>query len=181
MKKIVTALLALALLGTLTTALGAGSSADPLVSQSYVKGTFTDAVLEAGQKNIDAGLQEAFDKAAAALDGEDAGAVRVTKGYEPFVMQAGSSVTLTTGSSFIVTKGNVTVRLTSGSVIDVSTGEEVPTGTKLAAGVRYFCAEGTQAVFEAAGVSDVVMDGAYDLLRGRGRDQLVLQRGGVRP
>ena len=161
MKKIVTALLALTLLGALTTAIGAGSSADPLVSKSYVDGTYTDQVLAAGQKDIDAGLRAAYDKAVAALGGEDTEAVRVTAGYEPFVMRAGAGVTLTTGSSFMVTKGNVTVRIESGSVINVSTGTEARSGATLALNARYFCAEGTRAVFEAAEASEVILDGAY--------------------
>ena len=162
MKKFVTALLALALLGTLTTAVGAGSTADPLVSRSYVDGTYTDEVLKAGETAVDAGLRAAYDKAVAELSGgSGAENQRVTVGYELFSMRSGSGVTLTTGSSIVVTRGTVTVRIVSGSVIDVASGTEMRTGATLTANVRYFCAENTEAVFSAAPTAAVAIDGAY--------------------
>jgi hypothetical protein len=61
----------------------------------------------------------------------------------------------------MLTSGKASLAVTSGTVINISTGDEVPSGVSLTVNERYFCAEDTAAVFTATSGSTCQVDGYY--------------------
>ncbi|MGM9521060.1 MAG: S-layer homology domain-containing protein [Oscillospiraceae bacterium] len=163
MKKFVTAGIVLALLVCLTSAYAgtAGSASDPLISRTYIDTTYNNSIITAGETAIKEGLEAAYNSAVSQLGGGTDGGVSVAQANDYLSVPSGSSVTLTTGSSIIVTGGSVSVSVSSGAVINISTAEEVPSGTVLSKNIRYFCAEDTKAVFTATEVSVCAVNGGY--------------------
>ena len=155
MKRTVVIILICALLCGMTSAAAgsAGSSSDPLVSQSYVNNTFTSSVLSEGEKMI----------SAAPSGGNAPVGYTRANGYSAVSLKANGCANLITGSSFMLTSGSAVVKISSGAVIDVSTGSEVPSGSSLKESRRYFCAEDTAAVFSTSAGCGCLIDGLYKL------------------
>jgi hypothetical protein len=61
----------------------------------------------------------------------------------------------------VLVSGSATLTVKSGTVINISAGQEVPSGTSLIAGQRYFCAEDTAAVITATADTVCQLDGYY--------------------
>jgi hypothetical protein len=165
MKRIAIGIMALCLLCCLTTAFAgtAGTSQDPLISKSYIDGTYKSSVIKSGEEAIDKGLTAAYDSSAAKITASSGTA---SSGYVYLAVKSTGTMTLTTGASVIVTGGSVTIGISNGAVIDVSSGTEVTSGTKLKSGVRYFCAEDTTAVLTASSASGCLVDGGYSAATG---------------
>jgi hypothetical protein len=171
MKKLIAAALALLLLLCMTTAYGAapGTAADPLISLSYMSGTFLPAVRNEsaalvgsalGSMYSDAGgkLKTAYDVYIARLGG--LAGYMFAPAFTPLNLPAGSTAGLITGTTFVLTSGTADLMIQSGVVINISTGSEVASGA-LTPNQRYFCAEDTTAL--VAATSDAVgqVDGYY--------------------
>lgn len=168
MKKIITGALTLALLVSLSSAYaGAGGANDPLVSKSWIDGTYTEKAVSAGESTIrdvlggvyDTALNEA--KAACGQYAEDLGDYNLSSGYELLSMQSGSSVTMVTGGSFILIDGKGSLTVNNGAVVDIVTGQEVSSGTALSKNHRYFCTENTTAIFKVSEASVGSVNGAW--------------------
>ena len=172
MKRIISIGLTLVLLVCLTSAYAgsAGSASDPLVTKTWVDGTYTNNVISSGEKTVDNALEKIYDAALSAVTSEyekyasygGAGsAYDFASGYDALAMSSGSSVNMVTGGSFLLVSGSAAVTINRGAVINVSTGQEVATGTSLAKNQRYFCAEDTEAVFKASSASVAAVNGSY--------------------
>ena len=170
MKRIITAVLVLMLLICLTSALAgtAGTATDPLVSLSYIDGTFVPAMLSEERQTINVAATEAYDTAAETANAlyndyllrlGGPGGYSLLKGFTEAHMTSGSSLYLITGASFVPVSGTVNVTLESGALVDVSTGSETATGTTLTADHRYLCCENTKATFTASSDVTCTVDG----------------------
>ncbi len=144
-----------------TGAAAAGSSSDPLISLSYITGTYTNNFLNAAQN--------AVDKAFASLSAGSSGSVAALPGrFSVHNLGAGSTVDLYTGGSVVVYSGNATVAFSSGTVIDVTAGREIAPGT-LTRNSRYMAAEDTHAVVTLSSACVLAIDGAASVTAGSGK------------
>lgn len=166
MKRFAAVTLVLTLLICLSTALAGspGTSSDPLISKSYVDGTYTNEVVAEGEKAIEEALGAVYDNAVSKLTGTSSGN---TSGYslaEKFTevsLNANTKINMVTGSSFILNTGSAVINISEGKVVNVSTGKTVPTNTALVQNERYFCVEDTQAQIIAASAVRGYVDGYY--------------------
>lgn len=151
MKRIIAIFLIFILLITMSTALAGspGSSSDPLVSQSYVDGTFKSEVLTAAQSKVNSAF------------GTSSGTGSSSGNYTALSLNSGEYVRLSSGASFMLLSGSAKVTNISGTVIDISTGGTVSSGSSLASNRRYFCAEDTTAQFAASTAVKCFVDGSY--------------------
>jgi len=136
----------------------AGSSTDPLVSQSYINNTFKPNVLSEGEKKITANVNVASPTG----NTVPAGYTR-SNGYCAVSLKSNGCATLITGSSFMPLSGSSSVNVISGTVIDVSTGTEISSGLSLTSNHRYFCAEDTTANFITSSGCECLIDGNYKI------------------
>ena len=161
MKRVIAAGLVMLLLMFMLTASASspGSSTDPLITRSYLHGAFNDSLrAEIGHK-----LGGAADRAIGALDAVYAS--RTGYSFAPrftnISLTEGATITISMGSGFILLSGLATITVTGGSVINISTGDEVPSGTRLTPNQRYFGAENTTAVITANSPATGQVDGYY--------------------
>ena len=148
-KKPKTALIAACLLLTLCVGYAlaaAGGASDPLVSLSYLTGTFTDAV----DRQVDAKLDEAQQNGGSGAGGTSSAAWSESR------LKEGDLLTGSTGTGVLVLAGSAQVSYPAGAVVDVSTGQVIPSGTALATNHRYLVAEDTTAIFSVTSKTAVV-------------------------
>ena len=139
-KKMLMILPSCALLGV--AALAAGGVEDALASLSYLTGTYTAAVEARVDQRLDASDQALL---ASAADGTlEQGAVDT---WVETRMKQGDILQGTTGASVLLLAGEGQVTYSAGTVVDVTTGEEVASGSVLQADHRYLVAEDTTAMF----------------------------------
>lgn len=169
MKKTIALALAV-LLAVLATAAAApaGSAADPLVSLNYINGTFRELLLSAGQSKYDGTLGAAYEQARRDLDAAyqtRLARLGALEGYEAhaspasYTLAIGQTARLLEGGVFTPLTGRATVYIEKGAVINVSTGQEVPSGSSLENGLRYLCAEDTMAVVTAGAEAEILFEG----------------------
>lgn len=165
MKKMISAAMALVLLVALTgaSASSAGSAMDPLITKDYGDKDYPDSVFALGEDLIDSRLDELRSAVDAILNNAGSPDFSHTDGLEAFINSGLGSVTMGQGGSFILNSGSATVTFKSGEVINVKTGESVPSGSSLNAMTRYFCTENTTAVFTPSSLSTFMLDGPYSL------------------
>ena len=135
-KKILAGALALlVLLGCVTTGL-AGSQSDPLISLSYLTGTFFDSLKAYVTQWVAQDTQGLYNDAAGkgqtsvSKDGWTA-----SSGFVPGEGKEGDTIALTTGSGLIWSSGSGVV--SSGVLVDATSGTELGVGKMLTAGHRY--------------------------------------------
>lgn len=117
-----------------------GSADDPLISLSYLNGTYTSAVN-------------------AAIDQKLAAAGSVTSCADNWTetrLKSGDFLSGTPGTNLLILAGSVQVTFSSGAVIDVSSGSVISSGTVLTAQHRYLVAEDTAAAFTVTSKTAVV-------------------------
>lgn len=163
-----------ALMVCMSTALAAGSagsSDDPLISKSYIDGTYAVSVKSSGEASVanvfsqlaeseQSSLNQAQSALAAGLDAAPAG-FSFAPGYTALTLSGNSMVYMITGGSFILSSGSVSVTIASGTVVNASTGETVSSGSALTAGQRYFCAENTSVTYVSSAAGSCMADGYY--------------------
>ena len=137
MKKKTALLLPLCLLVAAVVVLAAGTAGDPLVSLSYLNGTFAP--------KVDAMVEERLDAADTGETGSSSGAAAPY--WTERRMKAGDQLLGQTGTNVLVLAGGVRVDCYAGQVVDVTAGAEVPGGSALTVGHRYMVAEDAQAAF----------------------------------
>ena len=143
-----------------TGAAAAGSASDPLISLSYITGTYFNNFLQAAQSAVD----KAF---ASSADGS--GSISALPGrFSVHNLGAGSTVDLYTGGSVIVYSGNASVAFSSGAVIDVTAGNEIAPGS-LTRSSRYMAAEDTHATVTLSTACVLAIDGAAAVTPGSGK------------
>lgn len=159
MKRIIAIILVVFLLISATSALAgnAGTSSDPLISLSYLNGTYVKALVDSAVASINSALDKVFSSAVSKLNNMTAG-----DSYARLSLGEGGNVTLSAGGSLIVLSGTAAVTFSGGTVINVSTGKTVPSGSVLSANQRYFTAEDTSASFLFySASSEILVEGRY--------------------
>lgn len=158
MKKAVIFLLVLVMLFSAAPVLAAtaGSASDPLISVQYITSTYIPSVVNAGKENITKALQAVYDKAVSSgVSGSSSGKTDILAAF------SNTSVSLTTGSTFIPNKSGCAVTIRRGTVVDATVGSTVTTGKSLTVGHRYICCENTNATFSMPANSTCAVSGVY--------------------
>ena len=144
MKKSLTAAALLLTLCLAAVPASGGDAGDPLVSLSYLEGSFSQT------------LHDAINSCADSADQEILTASRRLSGSSPnTTLKEGDVLSAPPGLAFMLLGGDVDLTVSGGAVIDVSTGREVPSGP-LASGHRYITAENTSASFTVSSPTAVV-------------------------
>ena len=162
MKRTAAAVLAVLLLALcLTSASQPGSVTDPLLSKSYVDGTFVPDAVSELKKEVDT----AFDRLYSELSGEgepapDGTVYDFASAYTEVELEAGGKLKIRFGSSVILSAGSASIT-PSGTVINVASAAELGGVTALEAGKRYFCAENTTAEVVAEKRSTFLVNGYF--------------------
>lgn len=120
---------------------GPGTQADPLVSLSYLNGAYTTSA----ESSINSRIDEALD----AIE-SNAMTQLASAGSQSFISQRvkrDDTLTTSLGTSFILLAGGADLSYSSGAVINLGTGDIVPSGATLSLNTRYFTAENTNAVY----------------------------------
>lgn len=129
-----------------------GTESDPLISMSYLNGTFTSAVDSRVETKLDLSDEMlramAEDELNASSDSND--------GWTETRLKEADTITCGTGVSFLLLAGEATVQCGTGTVIDVTVGDEVTSGSHLSVRHRYLSAEDTNAVFTVISNTAVV-------------------------
>lgn len=143
MKKRLIALILVLTCALAGVAVAAGGSQDPLISLSYLNGTYWSELTVKVASAVANATKPLYNQAVAKLNGltgaDDTGAawlssdVLKTQGGE-----RGDTITLALGSSLLWTSGTATV---NGPLVDVTTGQELTPGAALTSGHRYLAPE----------------------------------------
>lgn len=148
MKKLALLLPTCLLLAVAALAAGGGAS-DPLVSLSYLWGTFSQQV----ETQVDTRLDQALS--------ETQGGVAAATWTETRLKQ-GDTLLGTTGTGALLLAGSGEIMYEQGAVIDVTTGTTVPSGSPMAVDHRYLTAEDTTARFRVTSKTAVLdYQGSY--------------------
>ena len=158
MKKYLTAA-ALFLALCLTAALASGGDAgDPLVSLSYLEGSFSRTLDETIAARMDAADQEIRDAVRQRPDGGDPGVLPpdpAPLSGENITLKEGDVLSGSTGLSFLALGGGVHLNIAGGAVVDVTGGSEAASGP-LKTGHRYIAAENAAVSFTVTSPAAVV-------------------------
>ena len=130
--------------------LAAGDAGDPLVSLSYLEGTFTDAVNSRVDQKLDASDAALLSGAELSVPSGD------TSSWAESRLKQADALMGPTGVSVMLLAGQGQVAYDSGAVIDATDGKAVPSGTALQANHRYIVAEDTAATFTVTSKTAVV-------------------------
>lgn len=154
MRRLSAILLALLVLaGGMAALASGGSAADPLISQSYVTGTYLPAVVKEASDRIDAATAKTYDGAQARLKaqadlylarvGAQSGSAAYAAAFTEGRYKRGDVITVDAGSGLMLLAGSAELAYQSGAAVDVSAGKTVPSGTAMTAMSRYLAAENT--------------------------------------
>ena len=137
----------------------AGTASDPLISLSYLDGAFSSSL----KTDISQIFYNAAAKAESKFDEiyKKYAGYSFAPGFTQISLQAGETIMLSMGSSFILLSGTVTLSTVYGTIINISTGYEVAADASLTQYQRYFCAENTTATITANIASLAQVDGYY--------------------
>lgn len=130
-------------------AMAAGDAGDPLVSLSYLNGTFTELVESRVDERLDASDE-------ALLNGTENGGIAASATWVETRLKKGDTLLGTTGSNVMLLAGSGQVSYTSGAVVDATAGTVAASGSVLSARHRYIVAEDTAAVFTVTAKTAVV-------------------------
>lgn len=144
-----------------------GDASDPLLSLSYLNGTYTSAV--------DAKTEEKLNTSDAALLKDAEGGALSPGSSAPIWtetrLKAGDSLLGATGTNVLVLAGQVQAAFSAGAVVDVTTGSTVTSGAPLIANHRYLVAEDTAATFTVLSKTAVVdYQGPYNFTHSSSTD-----------
>lgn len=143
MKKWLAALIAaVALVGVGVAVAVGGGADDPLISKSYLEGTYLTGLETTLQKTASEGTKDAYAAAVEKLDALGEADVAQAGAYEggeaaytPAALNRGDRLKLDFGGSAVVYEG--AGKLSAGALADVTTGDGVAVGGALSAGHRY--------------------------------------------
>lgn len=162
------------LLAALAVTASAAAPEDSLISLRYWRDTLFPQAVQAGEAAADQLLQKTYDAARAELDAisvqtpEGGGGGLFSETLQARACADGQRITLSTGGSFLMLLGSARVEYSGGGVIDVTAGEELPSGGLLSAGHRYLVGEDTAAsVTVLSGYAQLGVQGPYAVADGR--------------
>lgn len=128
------------LLAAVAFAAGGGAS-DPLVSLSYLLGTFTREV----EEQVELRLDQAESGQTGATE---SGGIKTADTWAETRLKQGDSLLGTPGTGALLLAGSGRIVYEQGTVIDVTAGAEVPSGSAMTVNHRYMAAEDTVARFQ---------------------------------
>ena len=140
-KKLALLIPACMILAVAALAAGGGAS-DPLVSLSYLLDSFKKDLEETVDQRLDESDEELLER----IESEGTPVQSVSTWAETRLKQ-GDILVGTTGTNAVLLAGNGQIVFDAGAVIDITTGEEVTSGSSMAANHRYMVAEDTTALF----------------------------------
>ena len=143
--------LAIAVLAAAVWAFAAGSAEDPLVSLSYLTGSFTESVEDQIDKALDASDAKLLESL---KNGESI--TNVTVSWAETRLKQEDILLGTTGTNVMLLAGSGKVVYDVGTVVDVTTGSTVNSGDALVANHRYMVAENTSAAFSVTSKTAVI-------------------------
>lgn len=157
-------------LAALAVTASAAAPEDSLISLRYWKETLFPQAVQAGEEAADQLLQKTYDAALAELNTIPVQPAPEDTGLFSETLQAracadGQRITLSPGGSFLMLLGSAKVEH-SGGVVDVTAGEEVPSGGLLSAGHRYLT-ETAASVTILSGYAHLGVQGPYAVADGR--------------
>ena len=161
-------ILAAAVLCLISAAGTPGSSSDPLVTKSYVDDVFVPGLISETERAASETLGAEAERADRLADGiRDSAMMRLgvpgyklTESFISVTLDPGETVSMLTGGKFIPTSGTVYAAV-KGTLINITTGNVVPSGSQLTLYDRYFCAEDTTVTYTARSASTCLIDGYY--------------------
>ena len=161
-KRLISLLLTLVLLGSLVPALAAdaGSRQDPLLSRSYVD-SWSSAVLSHAEATAHTAAQTALDKALQTHDNAlhgSAGKSRICTLYP------GNTVALKTGDCFTVLSGDAGVAISAGALVDATDGAKAVSGA-LRTAHRYIACEDLQAMITCTQTVSLLLSAGASVTR----------------
>ncbi len=131
----------------------AGDSDDPLLSQGYVDGAFTESVLADARRAFDFTLGRVKEELTAPAERKSTGSYTVQS------VQAGSSAALDTGDVLVLLSGEASVAISRGALVNVTVGAEAVSGRVLPMH-RYLACEDCSAVVTFTADSVFAADGS---------------------
>lgn len=132
-KRTIAAALALCVLLSGAALAAGGGQSDPLISLSYLNGTYWSTLETLVDPAVKEDTQAIYDAALERAGRAPSG------GFAAQAVGTGGVVKLSLGSGLVWTGGSGKVR--AGLLVDATTGQEAPAGTALTAGHRYLAAE----------------------------------------
>ncbi len=154
-KRIISLLLCLALMLPLGSAYAAGSTQDPLISLSYINGTFVPGMMSA----VKAMLSEAM-KARFATPASESSTGMVTER-----IGAGGSIVLRTGQTIILLSGSARISKNSGSIVNATVGGEAGNGA-VNPNQRYIACEDSSITINITSDSTVFVSASAEITEG---------------
>jgi len=141
-----------------------GSSANPLISRSYLEGAFNTSVRNEATNILRVGASTAMGR----LDEiyRDYGGYDFAQRFTAVWITSGGTILLPAGSSFTLLSGTATLTIIFGAVVNISTGSVMASGTRLAPNQRYFSVENTLAEIAAGSSITGYVDGYYNIDNG---------------
>ena len=119
-----------------------GGASDPLVSLSYLVDSFKKELLETVDERLDESDEELLERIES-----DGTPVQSASVWAETRLKQGDRLIGTTGTNALLLAGGAQIVYDTGAVIDVTTGEEVSSGSSMIANHRYMVAEDTAAMF----------------------------------
>ncbi|MBR5542643.1 MAG: hypothetical protein IKU65_00920 [Oscillospiraceae bacterium] len=180
--------LALAVCLAFVAAASGGTASDPVVSKSYVDGTFFNSVISAASEKIENAVssfktkyvQKAEEKASVVLseqsftDAVAAATLRALQSegkylsssryMEPVTLQSGDVISAQSGTMIMLTSGSASC--TSGSVINITQGRTISQGSSLGQFTAFMFSESGARVEITSKEAKVLVDGRYALSEG---------------
>lgn len=154
-KRILSLVLCLALL-PLGSAYAAGTAEDPLISSSYINGTFIPGMMSAVKSMLSEAMAEYF----GAKESETPATGMVTKR-----IGAGGSIAMETGQTVILLSGSARVSITSGSIVNATLGVEASNGA-LNRSHRYIVCEDSAVTVNISAEAEVFVSAAAEITEG---------------
>lgn len=157
----------------LTAGAYAAASGESLVSLSYLKSTFFPKAVLAGEEAADRAMEQTYNQAKLQLDAAHkevsggAGEGMYSDNLQRRDWTDGQIITMTTGGSFLLMDGSATL-VHTGAVVDVTTGSEAASGSKLTPNHQYLVGENTDAAVSIrSGAAALGLEGYYTLTPGK--------------
>lgn len=151
LKSLIPMILALLLCVTVAFASG-GSSSDPLISLSFLRGEFLDSIYNTADTEITSTVEIKTAEYENALDGGDVGQMVA------LYLDAGDSVEFSSGMSFVLTDGSGTIAIDSGEIINTTVAAKASNGVAVK-NARYIIAEDSYVVLNVSTDATVFVDG----------------------
>ena len=151
-----TAFCLLALAGAVYAAGNGGSASNPLISLSYLNGTYTAQVDAQVDQRLTASDQALLERASGQTQGGAGDGAACASVWTETRLKQADRLLGSIGTNVMVQAGSVQVSFSSGAVVDVTVGDTVPNGTVLTPRHRYMVAEDTSAVFAVTSPTAVI-------------------------